>query len=115
MSRHQKNLKFRISATTGGLWGCISQHHPGSDPGIRRFRQISRGGVIGCDTGVLRMAVIDDGVDDCVLDGGLGMGALTWGPWHGGLGMGPWHGALDKGSLNHILGNTPNFLPRGQK
>ena len=60
MSGHQNFLNFRISAITGGLWGCISQHHPGSDPGIRRFRQISRGGVVGCDLGVLRMAVVDD-------------------------------------------------------
>ena len=80
MSHHQNILNFRISVTTGGLWGCIFQHHPGSDPGIRRFRQISRGGVIGCDIGVLRMTVIDDGVDDCILDGGLGMGALTRDP-----------------------------------
>ena len=73
MSRHQIFLKFRISITTGGLWKCISQHHPGFDLGIRRFRQISRGSVIGCDPEVLRMVVIDD-VDDCMLDGGLNTG-----------------------------------------
>lgn len=63
MFRHQNFLKFRISATTGGLWGCIFQHHPGSDPGIKRFRQFSRGGVVGEVPGVLRMAAVE-GVDD---------------------------------------------------
>ena len=76
MSRYQKNLKFRISITTEGLWGCISQHHFESNPEIKRFTQISRGGVIDCDIEVLRMIVIDDDVDGCVFDEGLGMRIL---------------------------------------
>ena len=80
MSYYQKILNFRISVMTKGLWKCISQHHLESDSEIKRFRQISREGVIDCDLEVLRMSVIDDDVNDYILDGSLDMKVLTRNP-----------------------------------
>ena len=56
--RHQIFLKFRILATTGGLWGCVPQYHLESDLGIKRFRQFSREGIVDSDLGVLRALLL---------------------------------------------------------